>query len=63
MSEKSAALQRSPHLLAVRLPEDLYQSLARDAAMLGVSMAAVGRIRLRTGRVPSINDDQGANRL
>jgi hypothetical protein len=43
-------------LFAVRLPADLYKALERDAAQLGVSLADVGRIRLRTGRVPSIKE-------
>jgi hypothetical protein len=48
-------------LFAVRLPADLYKALERDAAQLGVSLADVGRIRLRTGRVPSIKEGMSDN--
>jgi hypothetical protein len=47
MPEIETTLQRS-RLFAVRVPDDLYQALERDAAALGVSLSDVGRMRLRT---------------
>jgi hypothetical protein len=59
MAETKHDLQRS-RLFAVRVPGDLYREIERDAAQLGVSLADVGRIRLRTGRVPTFNESERA---
>jgi hypothetical protein len=47
-------------IVAMRVPAELYHALERDAATLGVSLSDVGRMRLRTGRVPEMtaNDDE-----
>jgi hypothetical protein len=58
MAENESELQRSK-LLAMRVPGDLYRALERDAAALGVSMSDVGRMRLKTGRVPTLEDGRG----
>jgi hypothetical protein len=50
-------LQRSK-LLAMRVPPDLYRAIERDAAQLGVSLADVGRMRLKTGRVPTLDETE-----
>jgi hypothetical protein len=55
MAEAESELQRSK-LLAMRVPGDLYRALERDAAALGVSMSDVGRMRLKTGRVPTLEE-------
>ena len=55
MAETETKLERSK-LLAMRVPAELYQALERDAAQLGVSLSDVGRMRLRTGRVPTLNE-------
>jgi hypothetical protein len=41
--------------LSLKLPADLKQSLEADAQMLGISISAAARIRLRTGSVPSVH--------
>jgi hypothetical protein len=58
MPEIETTLQRS-RLFAVRVPDDLYRALERDAAQLGVSLSDVGRMRLRTGRVPTLHGSSG----
>ena len=45
-------------VVAMRVPTDLYQALARDAQTLGVSLSDVGRMRLRTGRIPAMGDSE-----
>jgi hypothetical protein len=55
MAERETELQRASCLLSVRVPPDLYQAIARDAASLGVSMSDAGRMRLRSGSVPLMN--------
>ena len=55
MAETEAELRRSK-LLAMHVPAELYQTLERDAAQLGVSLSDVGRMRLKTGRVPMLNE-------
>jgi hypothetical protein len=47
-------------LLSMRIPLDLYQSIGRDAAALGVSMSDVGRMRLKTGGVPALDEERDA---
>jgi hypothetical protein len=42
--------------LSLKDPPDLRQSLEADARMLGISVSAAARLRLRTGRVPSVHD-------
>jgi hypothetical protein len=54
MAEAESELQRSK-LLAMRVPGDLYRSLERDAAALG-DMSDVGRMRLKTGRVATLEE-------
>jgi hypothetical protein len=49
MTDSEYELRRTPHLLSMRVPPDLYRDIASEAAELGVSGAA--RYRLRTGRV------------
>jgi hypothetical protein len=55
MAATEVELQRSK-LLAMCVPSDLYRALERDAAQLGVNLSDVGRMRLRTGRVPTLNE-------
>ena len=55
MAETETELQRSK-LLAMRVQGDLYRALEREAAQLGVSLSDVGRMRLKTGRVPMLNE-------
>lgn len=57
MAETETELQRSK-LLAMRVPPELYRALERDAAQLGVSLADVGRMRLKTGRVPILDETE-----
>jgi hypothetical protein len=45
-------LQRG-RVLSVRLPANLFREVERDAALLGVSLAGAGRMRFRTGHVPT----------
>jgi hypothetical protein len=42
--------------LGIRVPPDLYAQMEREAAALGVSVSDVGRMRLKTGRVPTLNE-------
>ena len=46
MAESETQLQQTKHLVSVRLLPDQYQSLARDSAALGMSLADVVRQRL-----------------
>jgi hypothetical protein len=39
MPESETQLQQTQHLVSVRLPDAQYQSLARDSAALGMSLA------------------------
>jgi hypothetical protein len=40
--------------LGIRVPPDLYAQMEREAALLGVSVSDVARIKLKTGRVPTL---------
>lgn len=40
--------------LTIRVPQDLYDILAADAAKLGTSLADACRFRLRSGSVPML---------
>jgi hypothetical protein len=42
--------------ISMQLPNDLRLALERDAQRLGVSLSAVARLRLRSGRVPTMSD-------
>ena len=55
MANAESEPQRSK-LLAMRVPSDLYRVLKRDAAALGDSMGDVGRMRLKTRRLPNLDD-------
>jgi hypothetical protein len=50
VTDSEADLQRTPHLLSMRVPPDLYRDIASEAAELGVSVSDAARHRLRTGR-------------
>ena len=41
-------------MLSMRVPRELRAALERDAQTLGVSVSDVGRMRLRTGTVPTL---------
>jgi hypothetical protein len=47
MMESEYDLQRTPHLLSMRVPPDLYREIATEAAELGVSGNDAARYRLR----------------
>lgn len=49
--------QPQARCFALRVPVDLYREIERDANELGVSMSDAGRMRLRTGRCPSMKDN------
>jgi hypothetical protein len=49
--ETETELQRG-RVFSTRLPIDLFDALARDAARFGISVSDVGLMRIRTGRVP-----------
>jgi hypothetical protein len=51
MTDSEYELRRTPHLLSMRVPPDLYRDIASEAAELGVSVSGAARHRLRTGRV------------
>jgi hypothetical protein len=50
MTDSEHELQRTPHLLSMRVPPDLYADIVGEAAELGVSVSDAARHRLRTGR-------------
>jgi hypothetical protein len=56
-AENDSAHQRGKYF-TLRLPADLYEAIERDAVSLGVSMSDAGRMRLRSGRCPSMSEDQ-----
>jgi hypothetical protein len=45
-----------PMWLSLQVPSDLKADLQKDAILLGISVSAAARLRLRTGRVPSMNE-------
>jgi hypothetical protein len=40
--------------LGIRVPPDLYAQMKQEAAALGVSVSDVARMKLKTGRVPTL---------
>ena len=60
-AENESAHQRGKYF-TLRLPNDLYEAIERDAESLGVSMSDAGRMRLRSGRCPSMNEDKANGR-
>jgi hypothetical protein len=42
--------------VAIDIDRDLYETISDEADALGISVAAAIRLRLRTGRVPRIED-------
>ena len=42
-------------LISMRVPNELYAALERDAALLQVSLSDAARMRLRSGSVPTID--------
>jgi hypothetical protein len=45
--------------LGIRVPPHLYTQMEREAAALGVSVSDVVRMKLRTGRVPTLEQHEG----
>jgi hypothetical protein len=41
----------------VRVPIGLYHDLERDSALLGISVGAVGRLRMQTGSIQAVLDN------
>jgi hypothetical protein len=59
MTHSEQELQRS-RAMGLRIPEDLYQLVAADAAKLGVSISDAARWRLKTGHCPTLEQPNNA---
>ena len=55
MADTKAELQRG-RIVAFRETGDFYAELERDVGRLGVSLSNVCRIRIRSGRIPTLDN-------